>query len=93
MEQHVHPEDDFTEIQAAVKKGAEGDAITVCRRIVEQRTAEMHDGLIIDMQSANAVVQVHDALSKPENRARLAAMPVADACAAAWRAIASQSRR
>ena len=45
------------------------------RKIVESKTASRIDGLLVDLFSASAVVQVHDALNEA-NRTKLAAMSV-----------------
>lgn len=72
-------------------KGVPGSPIDVCRRIVANRTAEEHDGVAIDMQSANCLVTIHDALS-PTNQAKLAAMSVPRACDVAWKVYGRQSK-
>jgi hypothetical protein len=70
-----------------IPDGTASSTITVCRRIVANMSAEKHDGILIDAQSAQAVVSVHDALS-PEKRAKFATMPVARACDVAWKVLA-----
>lgn len=42
--------------------------IDVARRVVENRTAEIHEGTLLDMWTASAMVAVYDGLS-PEPRA------------------------
>lgn len=48
------------------------------------------DGVVVDQFSASAMIQVHDALSEA-NRAKFAAMPVAQAHAITFRIIAKQA--
>jgi len=60
--------------------------LTAARRIVEAETADMVDGTLLDLFSASAMVQVHDALS-PTNQARFAAMSVTKAHEVAFKLI------
>lgn len=60
--------------------------IETCRRIVANQTAEKFDGIIIDMQSANAVVTVHDALG-PERRVKFTSLNPIRAVEIAWKLI------
>ena len=60
--------------------------IEVARRIVANHSAEEIDGLLLDAQTANAIVQVHDALN-PTNQAKFAAMPLALMVDTAWKLI------
>jgi hypothetical protein len=48
------------------------------------------DGVLIDIQTANAIVAVYDALS-PENREKFTAMSLEKAATVAWKLVAPRS--
>jgi hypothetical protein len=48
-----------------------------------QESVAQPDGYFIDVQTANAIVTVHDALSE-KNRAKLLAMPIGQAASVVW---------
>ena len=56
------------------------------RRIVEQHQYEEVDGVLVDAQTAQAIVAVYDAL-KPENQVKFAAMDVTRAGLVAWKLV------
>ncbi len=54
------------------------------RRIVSQHQADKVDGRMVDVQTANALVLVHDALS-PENQAKFDKVPLPKLVDFAWK--------
>lgn len=69
-----------------------GARIDKFRRIVDERTMGDVDGQPVDLFSASAVVQVHDALS-PENQARFEAMSPLAMAEAAFKVVNNASGR
>lgn len=65
---------------ASRKQAAEAgyDWLPVVRRIVENRQAEEIDGVLVDMQSANLLLSMHDAL-KPANQERFTSGHISEA--------------
>ena len=47
--------------------------LEICRAIVKRHAAQMIDGVIVDAQTANAIVSVHDSLNAV-NQAKYAGM-------------------
>lgn len=66
--------------------------IDAFRQIVTDHSAKMVDGVFIDVQSANAICTVYDALGDA-NKAKFMSMPVAQLGPAAWKLISKASRR
>ena len=63
--------------------------LSVARQVVETKqhvSPPVPDGLLLDLFTASALVQVHDALSET-NAAKLAAMPLAQAVDVTWKLI------
>ncbi|HUV11827.1 MAG TPA: hypothetical protein VMX12_12690 [Acidimicrobiia bacterium] len=56
------------------------------RKIVDEQAATEIDGVLVDLFSASAVVQVHDALSA-DNAAKFAALPIPDIADVAFKLI------
>lgn len=80
-------------IIAVPREGAESmpeahrvDPVYAARQVVETGTAHVVDGVLLDLFTASAVVQVADALS-PANAQRLAGMSVPAAVAVVWKVI------
>lgn len=67
----------------AVAPWMQTNNIAVFRQIVDNWQAEEHNGVLIDATSANAVVQVFDALSE-KNKIRYNAMSLIVMVQAAW---------
>lgn len=59
--------------------------LEAARRVVDRRQAEKVDGVLLDATTAHLLVQVHDALQKPENRERFLNMPINTAANFAFR--------
>jgi hypothetical protein len=56
------------------------------RDIVTSKSAARVDGLLVDLFTASAMVQVHDALSPP-NQAKFAALPLRRMVDVGWKVI------
>lgn len=54
--------------------------------IIKDRSAKEIDGVLVDVQTANAIVTVADGLSE-ENRAKLLAMPIGKMGLIAWKLV------
>lgn len=59
-------------------------SVKIAREVLESRTARRVKGCLIDVQTANAICTVADALG-PEKAARFDKMPIAEAGILAWR--------
>ncbi len=78
---------DIAEALDAVEVGEPGDPIDVCRRIVENHGAEQHEGVIIDVQTANVIVKVFEALNE-ENQGKFRGMnDIPKMAAIAWKLV------
>lgn len=62
------------------------ELIATCKRIILRSQYEVVDGVMIDLQTANAIVTVADALSD-ESRAKLDAMSPERAGEIAWKLV------
>jgi len=60
--------------------------IETCRRIVQNHQHEEVDGVVLDAQTANMLVQVFDALS-PKNQAKFEAMDLAEMVDVGWKVV------
>lgn len=63
------------------------DRISKLRRIVNSHSATEVEGLLIDVQTANAFCKVYDGLSKPQNRASLLSLPIKKAVDVCWKLV------
>lgn len=61
--------------------------LDAAREIVRDKQAKKVDGMLIDLQTAGAILAVGDALNDV-NRARLDALPIATAAQIAWKTVA-----
>jgi hypothetical protein len=59
------------------------ERVAAFRKIVAEKQYAKIDGVMVDLFSASAVVQVYDALN-PDNQKKYAAMPAAKMAAAAF---------
>ncbi len=70
-------EDDPTDLILAfdqdIKSRDGAHILEICRAIVKRHAAQMVDGVVVDAQTANVIVSVHDNLN-PANRAKYAEM-------------------
>lgn len=57
--------------------------VDVARQVLEQRQYRTFEGVVVDMQTANAIVTVFDSISI-ENKAKLLRLPVTQAAAVCW---------
>ncbi|GAA1962176.1 hypothetical protein [Amycolatopsis minnesotensis] len=64
----------------------EPDRIVILREMRDKFVMRKIDGVVIDPQTANAIVTVHDAL-KPELRVKLVAMPILTMVQVAWKLV------
>lgn len=95
--QHCRESEDFTSAWEMVEvieslpeaSETEPDVITALRKAVANFSMVKWDGIAIDIQSANAVVTVYDALNDA-SKAKLAAMPVDRMALIAWKLISSK---
>lgn len=78
----------FGEGAAAPHKGSR---IDVLRQIVQGHQAQEIDGQLVDAQTANLLVQVHDALS-PENQAKFDSVPLQKLVELGWKRAGSRVR-
>jgi len=62
------------------------NTIDILRKIVAERQHQEIDGVIVDMQSANVIVTVYDALNDT-NKAKLIAMPIEKMASVAWKMV------
>lgn len=60
------------------------DRITACRRIVKNHQWEFLEDVVIDAQTANAIVVVYDALNE-ENKAKFTSIPLERMGITAWK--------
>jgi hypothetical protein len=68
------------------------DKIAILREVVEKFSARKIDGVVVDPQTANAIVTVYDAMKEPATRDRFVAMPVVMMGQFAWKLVGSSSR-
>jgi hypothetical protein len=61
--------------------------VAAAREVLEHRSVRMVDGVLLDLFTANAVVQVADAPSE-RNRERLDGLPLVRAVELVWRVLA-----
>lgn len=66
--------------------------IDAIRDIVTSHSSKMIDGVLVDAQTANVIVQVYDALND-ENKVKFAAMPIERMGDAAWRLVSKSSSK
>lgn len=71
--EEIHRQDMAGAVKATPKLKRGATVLEACRYVVEHHQATRHRGRLIDAQTANVVVKVHDALN-PENQAKFAAM-------------------
>jgi len=91
-----HMEDAYDEMLAlwknvkVVKKESVNEAkespINVAKRIVKNRQAEKIDGVLVDMQTANLIVQVHGALN-PKTKKRMEKLPIKKMANVVWKLV------
>lgn len=84
--EHLTPAE--AETRAAIQglPALSGDPVAAARQVVETSGAVTVDGVLLDLFTASAVVQVADALS-PANAQRLAGMSLPAAVAVVWKVI------
>ena len=58
----------------------------VCKRIVENHTAEKVEGILVDAFTASALVAIYEALS-PENQERFDTPPLPRLAELAWKSV------
>lgn len=63
------------------------DCVTAARTVLEEQSARIVDGVLLDLQTAHAIVTVYGALSTPAAQAKLRAMPVGKAGVVVWKII------
>lgn len=61
-------------------------SIDTVRQMVRDHCSYMIDGVFVDMQTANAIATVHDAVSA-ETQARMFTLPVERVAAICWKAV------
>jgi hypothetical protein len=69
-----------------VPEAASSDAVEASREVLAGGARRV-DGVLLDLQTANAIVTVGDALSL-ENRSRLGGLPIDRAASIAWSLVA-----
>lgn len=62
------------------------ETITTCREIVASASYQTIDGVLVDIVSANVIVQVFDALNET-NQAKMATLPVSKMAALAFKLV------
>lgn len=62
------------------------DTITICREILAQHEARLVDNLWVDVQTANAIVTVYDALNET-NKLKFATWSILRMADAAWKLV------
>lgn len=71
-------------VSIAKELTAKGDTIEKLRDIVERRQYKKIDGMVVDMFTASAIMQVYDALS-PANQENFAKKPIKKMVKIAWK--------
>ena len=79
-----HAEMEYAQMAAEAPERGEPDAIAALREAVAERASVKIRGVLVDMQSANVVVLIYDALTKPETKRKFAALPTLAMVQAAW---------
>lgn len=85
---------EIVEYAASLPEGseAEPDVIAFMRKVLADSQMGKWQGTLVDLQSANAVITVYDALSKPEAKAKLAGMELTHMVNTAWKVITRASK-
>ncbi len=81
---------DLAEFIRATPKRPELSIIDQLRQIVEKKSMARIQGSVVDMQSANAVITVYDAINDV-NKQKLAAMKVKKMISVSWSILSKQS--
>lgn len=88
-----HAEMEYAQMAAEAPERGEPDAIAALREAVANHASVKIRGVLVDMQSANVVVLVYDALTKPETKRKFAALPTLAMVQAAWTLYGRVKRR
>ena len=75
----------LSKVSLALKEAKE-NPIDVARRIVKNSQAEKVSGVLVDMQTANLIVQIYKAV-KPVNKKRMEKMPMVKLANSAWKLV------
>ena len=81
----IAPKELGTPIPESVNEAKESP-INVAKRIVKNRQAEKIDGVLVDMQTANLIVQVHGALN-PKTKKRMEKLPIKKMANVVWKLV------
>lgn len=68
------------------------EKIDLCREIVDEASGMEIDGVLVDMQSANAIVSVYENLSEP-NQAKFIEYPIVRMGMIAWELVDKAKNR
>lgn len=80
-------EDEFDAPEATTDATSdEPPMIQAMRQIVKEKSIKSHKGQMVDLQSANAILTVYDALSAP-NKKKLGAMSATAAAKVCWKLV------
>jgi len=88
----IYPEEEYDsdarlEARPIEVPPGENERLLRLRRIVNDRQAEEIDGVLVDMQTANAIVSVYDALGDSRNREKFLSMSMQHMGVTAWKLI------
>ena len=75
------PQEDLSHI----KKGIGTTRLEQLRECVASHSARQIEGMIVDVQSANVILTVYDALQDPENKEKFMKMHLSQAINVAWK--------
>ena len=73
-------------VEGKVNEAKKENPITVAKRIIKNKQHEKVDGVLIDTQTANLIVQIYKAV-KPVNKKKMEKMPMKTLGHLAWKAV------
>ena len=84
--------DDLADAMRGTRKlSRKAPLIDRIRDVVETKSAARIDGLLLDLFTASAVIQVHDALN-PDNQGKFAALPLRRMVDVTWKLVTGSKK-